>query len=96
MFVLGALISILCSVWYYRTAIAKGAPAIQWAFVGFISYFLTNFVWTFWVSKPIATKFLSQNRSRKAGMVSASGIIIGALVAWLIWYQILNKLKKDE
>ena len=96
MFVLGGIISILCSVWYYRTAMAKGAPAIQWAFVGFVAYFLTNFIWTFWVAKPIATKLLAQNAAAKAGLVSSSGILIGAAVAWLIWSRILNRLKSQE
>ncbi len=96
MFVLGAIISIVCSVWFYRTAVAKRAPAIQWAVVGFVSYFLTNFIWTFWVSKPIAVKLLAQKATVKAGLVSGSGILLGAVVAWLVWSQILNKLKAQE
>lgn len=93
---LGVIISMLSSVLFYRTAAAKGAPAIQWAVVGFGSYFLTNLIWTFWVSKPIAVKLAAQNLNTKAGLVSSSGIIIGAVVAWLIWSQILSKLKAAE
>lgn len=92
---LGTIISIICSVWYYRTAVAKGAPAVQWAVVGFVSYFLTNLIWTFWVAKPIAMK-IGQNAAGKASLISSSGILAGALVAWLIWSQILNKLKPTE
>jgi len=90
---LGVLISMFSSVWFYRTAAAKGAPAIQWAVVGFGSYFLTNLIWTFWVSKPIAVKLAAQNLNTKAGLVASSGILIGALVAWLIWSLLLNRLK---
>ncbi len=96
MFLLGAIISILCAVWFYRTAVAKRAPAIQWAVVGFVSYFLTNFIWTFWVSKPIAVKLLAQKATIKAGLVSGSGILLGAVVAWLVWSRVLNKLKVQE
>ena len=90
---LGTIISMLCSVWFYRTAAAKGAPAIQWAVVGFMSYFLTNLIWTFWVTKPIALKLMAQGAGGKAGLISSSGVLLGALVAWLIWSQLLNKLK---
>jgi len=93
---LGVIISMLSSVLFYRTAAAKGAPAIQWAVVGFGSYFLSNLIWTFWVSKPIAVKLAAQNLTGKAGLVSSSGILIGALVAWLVWSQLLNKLKPAE
>ena len=93
MFLVGGIISILCAVWYYRTAIAKGAPATQWAVVGFVSYFLTNFIWTFWVAKPIAVKLAAQTLTGRANLVSASGILVGALVAWLVWSQVLSKLK---
>lgn len=93
---LGVIISILSSVLFYRTAAAKGAPAIQWAVVGFASYFLTNLIWTMTVSKPIALKLIAQNLSTKAGLVSSSGIVIGALVAWLIWSQLLSRLKPVE
>jgi hypothetical protein len=89
----GVIISMLSSVLFYRTAAAKGAPAIQWAVVGFGSYFLTNLIWTLTVSKPFAIELAKQNLNTKAGLVSSSGIIIGALVAWLIWSQILSKLK---
>ena len=94
--VLGVIISMLSSVLFYRTAAAKGAPAIQWAVVGFASYFLTNLIWTFWVSKPIAIKLATQNLNTKAGLVTSSGILIGAVVAWLIWSQLLSKLKAAE
>jgi hypothetical protein len=96
MFLLGTIISMLCSVWFYRTAVAKGAPAVQWAIVGFVSYLLTNLIWTFWVAKPIATKLLAQNAGGKAGVLMSSGVLIGALVAWLVWSQLLNKLKPVE
>ena len=91
---LGTIISMLCSVLFYRTAAAKGAPAIQWAVVGFVSYFLTNFIWTFWVAKPIVTKLVAQGGGgAKAAIFSSSGILLGAFIAWLIWSQLLNKLK---
>ena len=93
---LGVIISMFISVLFYRTAAAKGAPAIQWAAVGFASYFLTNLIWTFWVSKPIAVKLAAQNLNTKAGLVTSSGILIGALVAWLVWSQLLSKLKAIE
>ncbi len=93
---LGVIISMLSSVLFYRTAAAKGAPAVQWAVVGFASYFLTNLIWTFWVTKPIALKLAAQNLNTKAGLVTSSGIVIGAVVAWLIWSLILNKLKPAE
>jgi len=93
---LGIIISMLSSVLFYRTAAAKGAPAIQWAVAGFGSYFLSNLIWTFLVSKPIATKLIAQNLGGKAALVSASGILVGAAAAWLIWSQLLSKLKTAE
>ena len=93
MMMLGVIISMLSAVFFYRTAAAKGAPAIQWAVVGFASYFLSNLIWTFWVTKPIAVKLAAQNLNTKAGLLMSSGILIGALVAWLIWSQLLNKVK---
>lgn len=96
MFLLGAIISTLCAVWFYRTAAAKGAPAVQWAVVGFGVYFLTNLIWTLWVTKPIATKLVIQGTTLKAGILSSSGILIGAGAAWLVWSQILCKIKEAE
>lgn len=96
MFLLGAIISSLCAVWFYRTAAAKGAPAVQWAIVGFMAYFLTNLIWSLSVSKPIATKLLVQGATAKAGIVSGSGVLLGAVVAWLIWSFVLNKIKAVE
>ncbi|MFM8332195.1 MAG: hypothetical protein ACKN9T_10940 [Candidatus Methylumidiphilus sp.] len=93
---LGIIISMLSSVLFYRTAAAKGAPAIQWAVVGFGSYFLTNLTWTFMVSQPIAHKLAAQNLNGKAMLVNGSGILLGVVVAWLIWSQLLNKLKAAE
>jgi hypothetical protein len=92
LFFVGTIVSGLCAVWFYRTAMMKGAPAFQWGIVGFGSYFLTNLIWTFWVTKPIASKMAAQSAT-KAGLLTSSGILIGGLVAWLIWSRLLNKLK---
>ena len=96
LFFLGAVVSIACAVLFYRTAAAKGAPAIQWAVVGFGAYFLSNLIWSLVVTKPIATKLMAQGTTAKAALLSGSGILVGAAVAWLIWSKILNKLKEAE
>lgn len=92
---LGGIISILCAVWFYRTAVAKAAPGIQWAVVGFVTFFLPNLVWKLWVAQPIAVKFHAQNAFLKAGLISNSGVLVGAVVAWLVWSKVLNKLKSS-
>lgn len=89
---LSGLISIAIAYWFYRTAGLKSAPAVQWGFVGFISYLLPNLIWTFVVTKPLVVKLHAQNAGFSATLVSHSGILVGITVAVFVWYTVLNKL----
>jgi hypothetical protein len=90
---LSGLISIIVAYWFYRTADAKSAPALQWAGVGFIAYFLSNLIWTFALTKPLVTKLHTQNAGFSATLVGHSGILVGVTVAGFVWYAVLSKLK---
>jgi hypothetical protein len=90
---LGGVISIAIAIWFYKTAESKGAPTFQWAFVGFVTYYLPNLIWTFWVAKPYVLQLHSQNAGFAATLVGQSGIFLGIAVAALVWFQVLRKLK---
>jgi hypothetical protein len=90
---LSGLISIVIAYWFYHTANAKSAPALQWAGVGFITYFLPNLIWTFALTKPLMMKLNTQNAGFSATLVGHSGILVGVTVAAFVWYAVLNKLK---
>ena len=90
---LSGLISIIVAFWFYRTANAKSAPALQWAGVGFITYYLPNLIWTFTLVKPMVTKLHTQNAGFSATLVGHSGILVGVTVAVFVWYAVLDKLK---
>jgi hypothetical protein len=87
------LVSIIVAFWFYRTANAKSAPALQWAGVGFITYYLPNLIWTFTLTKPLVTKLHAQNAGLSATLVGHSGILVGVTVAVFVWYAVLDKLK---
>lgn len=89
----GGIISILIAVWFYREAESKRAPAFQWAFVGFITYYLPNLIWTFWVAKPTVVKLHAQNAGLSASLIGHSGILLGVVCAGLVWLQVVRKLK---
>ncbi|QFY41286.1 hypothetical protein F6R98_00525 [Candidatus Methylospira mobilis] len=89
------LISIAVAFWFYRTANAKSAPALQWAGVGFITYLLPNLIWTFTLTKPLVKSLHTQNAGFSATLVSHSGILVGVTVAVFVWYAVLDKLKTD-
>ncbi len=92
----GGIISILIAVWFYRTAEAKKAPAFQWAFVGFITYYLPNLIWTFWVAKPAVVRMHATSAGLSATLIGHSGILLGVVCAGLVWMQVLKKLKTPE
>lgn len=92
----GGIISILIAVWFYREAEAKKALALHWAFVGFITYYLPNLIWTFWVAKPAVLRLHAQSAGLSATLIGHSGILLGLVCAGLVWLQVLRKLKSPE
>jgi len=90
---LGGVISIAIAIWFYKTAESKGAPTFQWAFVGFVTYYLPNLIWTFWVAKPYVLKLHAQNAGFTATLLGQSGIALGVVIAGFVWFQVLRKLK---
>jgi len=81
---IGGIVSIGFIVWFYITAEARKAPAIQWAIGGFISYFVP---WLVWV-KVIGPK--------KMPFSASIGILFGAACAFLVLTFILKRIKQPE
>jgi hypothetical protein len=81
---IGGIVSIGFTVWFYLTAEARKAPAIQWAIAGFISYLVP---WLVWV-KLIGSK--------KMPFSASLGILFGATSAFLVLTFILKRLKQPE
>jgi hypothetical protein len=80
--VIGGLVAIGLAVWYYRTAEAKGGPALQWAIAGVIVYYVPNFLWKWMIADKAIQTLQKQPTPLKS---SVWGILIGVLVAVLVW-----------
>jgi hypothetical protein len=81
--VIGGIVSIVFTVWFYMTAESRKAPAIQWAIAGFISYFVPYLVW------------LSLVKAKVVGYPSA-GVLVGAVSAGLVLTFLLKRIKPPE
>ena len=93
---LGGIISMVIAVWFYKTAESKQLPKLQWAFVGFLAYYLPNLLWTFMIAKPMVVSYHAQNKGLAATLMGGSGILIGLACVVLLWMLVLNKLKQPE
>lgn len=83
--VIGGLLAIGLAVWYYRTAEAKGGPAVQWAIAGVMVFYVPNFLWQLMVAGPALKSIQKQTAPLKFGMWGYSSILIGLLVAIAVW-----------
>jgi len=81
--VLGGIISIAFTVWFYMTAESRKVPAIPWAIAGFISYFVPYLVWVRLVAA-------------KAVPYPSAGILVGAVCAALVLTLLLKRIKLPE
>jgi hypothetical protein len=78
---LGGIVAVLIVVWFYRSAEARGAPAVSWAIAGLIVYYVPNFIWSLMVAKPWLAGLHAQNSTLLATIVGHSSVLLGAAVA---------------
>lgn len=93
---LGGLIAVAIAVWFYRTAAAKGAGALQWGLVGIVTYYVPNFLWSLMVAKPILVTLHKQTAPMKYSLWGYSSVMIGLAVSLTVWYFVLSKLKEAD
>jgi hypothetical protein len=93
---IGGIVAIALAVLFYRTAVAKGAPALQWGMVGVITYYVPNFLWSVMVAKPVLTNLHKATAPMKYSFWGFSSVLIGLAAAATVWYFFLNKQKTAE
>jgi len=93
---LGGLIAVAIAVWFYRTAMAKGAEGFQWGLVGIITYYVPNFLWSVMVAKPVLVNLHKQTAPIKYSLWGYSSVFVGLAVVLTVWYLVLNRLKVAE
>lgn len=93
---LGGLVAVAITIWFYKFAASKGAPAVQWGIAGLISFYVPNFIWSLMVAKPWLASLHNQGAALKSSLVGHSSILIGAAVAGVVWFVFLRNVKGTE
>ena len=88
---IGGVVAIIITYWYYRGAIARHLPGFQWAFAGLIVYYIPNFIWSLGIAKPWLARLHSQTPSMIHTLVGFSSVLVGAAVALLVYFLILRR-----
>lgn len=81
---IGGIAAILITIWFYRSAEARGLPAVQWAFAGLIAYYVPNFIWSLLIAKPMIAEFHARSAVMLAGVIGHSSVVVGAVVAAVV------------
>ena len=81
---LGGVVAIVFAIWFYRSAEARGLPAIPWALAGIVAYYVPNFIWSLVVAKPWLATLHAQNAAAMSSIVGHSSILVGAVVALVV------------
>ena len=87
----GGLIAILIALGFYKSAESKHLPGFQWAFAGVVAFYLPNFIWSLTIAKPMMNQLHAQNATGMASFLGFSSVIIGALVAGLVYMLVLRR-----
>jgi hypothetical protein len=88
---IGGLIAVALAIWFYRTALANGMPALQWGIAGVVVYYIPNFFWSLMVAKPVLQNLHQQTAPMKYSFWGYSSVMVGLAVAVAVWYLLLNK-----
>ncbi|MDD2768175.1 MAG: hypothetical protein PHT19_05550 [Methylococcus sp.] len=93
---IGGIAAILITIWFYRSAEARGLPAVQWAFAGLVAYYVPNFVWSLLVAKPLMAEFHARAAVLMAGLIGHSSVIVGAAIAFVVHRYFLLRAPADS
>ncbi|QSA96681.1 hypothetical protein [Methylococcus sp. EFPC2] len=93
---LGGLVAVAITIWFYKIAASKGVPAAQWGIAGLISFYVPNFIWSLLVAKPWLASLHNQGAAFKSSLVGHSSIFVGAAVAYVVWLVFLRNAKSAE
>ena len=93
---LGGLIAVAITIWFFMSAQARKAPAAQWGIAGLISFYVPNFIWSLVVAKPWLASLHNQGAAFKSSVIGHSSIIVGAACAALVWFLFLRNYKSAD
>jgi len=94
--VIGGLITIGLAVWFYRTAAAKGGPALQWGIAGALVFFVPKILWQVMVANPALRSMQKGTAPMKLALWDYSSILIGLAVAVAVWSLFLKNATFDD
>ncbi|MEY2700112.1 MAG: hypothetical protein RIQ52_867 [Pseudomonadota bacterium] len=77
----GFLAAVIC-FWYYQTAINRQLNAFQWMIGGLVVFYMTRFVWTYAILKPLLGDGWKHHSMATGVMVEVSGALVSVAVAW--------------
>lgn len=90
---IGGLVAILIAYFYYQGAETRQLPGFQWAFGGALVFYVPNFIWSLAIAKPMMNQLHAQNATGLASLLGFSSVLIGALVAGLVYWLVLRPKK---
>lgn len=75
------------ALWFFKTASRLHANPVQWAVAGAISYQFSAWAWMLTVAKPYVSGLqgTAAKASTSAGLISHSWILVGMIVALLVY-----------
>lgn len=86
---MGSIIAFFVSVWFYLSAQKVKKNGLQWAVIGFVSYFVALRIWRYFIVAPM---FVHNTSSPAMTMViTSTPAIVGLITALLIWIFFLRK-----
>ena len=92
----GGVIAILIAYGFYRAAETRRLPGFQWAFGGAISFYIPNFIWSLTIAKPMMTQVhAASNPSPVGSLLGFSSVLVGTVIAGLVYYILLRQKSKD-
>ena len=81
------LLTMAFAFWFYRTAERLHSNSVQWAIAGALSYQITAWAWMLVVTKPYLSGLqgVTAKTSASAGLIGHSWVLVGIVVALLIY-----------
>ena len=93
--IIGSLVAIGISIWFYLTAKEINKKPVHWAMAGFMVYFIVGLIWTYFINPSIKEAFL-HNRSWVLMMLVRYAHIVVALGVTVAFNRIVGKKPKYE
>ncbi len=91
--IIGSLVGILILVWFYNTA--NGRNPVQWAFAGFLVYFIVSLLWTVGVT-PVIKDAAMHSRNTLLMWTARYAYIIVALACAAVFNLKAGHKKQDD